>query len=68
MALDNVDKILFEAIIKQVGVWLSLVEYLNGVQGVASSNLVTPTIFLSQRKKEYLFHPKLILQYKIKIK
>lgn len=26
------------------GVWLSLVEYLNGVQGAAGSNPVTPTI------------------------
>ena len=27
-----------------VGVWRSLVAHLHGVQGVASSNLVTPTI------------------------
>ena len=27
-----------------VGVWLSLVEYLNGVQVAAGSNPVTPTI------------------------
>lgn len=34
-----------------VGTWLSLVEYLLGVQGVASSNLVVPTTEILRLKK-----------------
>ena len=41
--------------------WLSLVEYLNGVQGAAGSTPVTPTnlkVLQTVRLQDFLFYPK----------